>query len=122
LIFSIFGLSSWCWIQAILGFGMKHLNVDTPFLRHANEAVLPFYVMHQTVLLCVGYFVVGRGIPDLLKWAVISAASLAIIVIVYASLVRRSNVLRILFGMKPLPRKNGPLDGAVDLRSGAAAR
>lgn len=117
--FALFGLNAWCWILAIWGFGRKFLNAGTQSLWYANEAVLPFYVMHQTVLLCVGYFVVGWAIPDLLKWAVISAVSLAIIVIVYASLVRRSNVLRILFGMKPLPRKSGPLDGVVDLRSGA---
>lgn len=106
--FSMFGLSVWCWILAILGFGLKHLNLNTPFLGYANQAVLPFYVLHQTVLLSVGYFVVGWPIPDLLKLAVISASSFAIIAVTYELLVRRSNVLRILFGMKPLRRAVQP--------------
>jgi apolipoprotein N-acyltransferase len=56
-VFGIFGLSSWCWILAFFGYGFKHLTRSTPWLAYANAAVLPFYVMHQTVLLTVGYFV-----------------------------------------------------------------
>ncbi len=96
--------SSWCCILAILGFGFKHLNFSTPFVRYANEAVLPFYVLHQTVLLSVGYFVVQWAVPDLLKYVLIAPTSFIIIVGLYEFLVRRNNLLRILFGMKPLPR------------------
>jgi hypothetical protein len=102
MIFSIYGLSSWCWILAIWGFGMQHLNFSTPSLRYANSAVLPFYVMHQTVLLVVGYFVVGWAVPDLLKFGVISLSSFVLILVVYELVVRRSNLPRVLFGMKPL--------------------
>ena len=48
-------LGSWCCVLAFLGFGRKHLNFSTPFLKYANEAVLPFYILHQTVML-------GRGL------------------------------------------------------------
>jgi len=105
LFFAVVGLNAWCWILTIWGFGRKHLNAATPLLLYANEAVLPFYILHQTVLLVVGYFVVQWEIPDPLKWAIISSASLAIILLVYDRLIRRSNVLRILFGMRPLARK-----------------
>ena len=30
---SLYGLWSWCWVLAILGFGMKHLNFNTPVLQ-----------------------------------------------------------------------------------------
>jgi glucan biosynthesis protein C len=97
-------LGSWCSLLAILGFGRKLLDSSTPFLKYANEAVLPFYILHQTVLLCVGYFVVQWTIPDLLKWAVILVVSFPIIMVLYEFLVRRSNPMRFLFGMKPLPK------------------
>jgi glucan biosynthesis protein C len=97
-------LGSWCCVLAILGFGRKHLGFSTPFLKYANEAVLPFYILHQTVLLGVGYFVVQWAIPDLLKWAIILAISFPIIMVLYEFLVRRFNVMRFLFGMKPLPK------------------
>ena len=109
LIFSLLAVCSWCWILAILGFGMKHLTRSTPFLQHANEAVLPFYVMHQTVILVVGYFVVQSGLPDLLKWVVIAASSFAIIVSLYEFVIRRVNVLRVLFGMKPAKPAPAPV-------------
>jgi peptidoglycan/LPS O-acetylase OafA/YrhL len=102
LFFALFSLFSWCFVLAILGFGLQHLTFNTPFLRYANEAVLPFYIMHQTVIICVGYFVVRWAIPDLLKFAIIAAGSFAIITALYELLIRRVNVLRFLFGMKPL--------------------
>ncbi len=102
LFFSLYGLWAWCWVLAIMGFGMKHLNLRTPVLGRANEAVLPFYILHQPVLLCVGYFVVRWAIPDLQKWLIIFSTSFVIIVALYEFLVRRYNVMRFLFGMKPL--------------------
>ncbi len=102
LLLSLFSLWSWCWVLAILGFGMKHLNFSTPVLQHANEAVLPFYILHQPVLLCVGYFIVQWAIPDLAKYLIIAASSFAIIMVLYELVVQRFNVMRVLFGMKPL--------------------
>ena len=97
-------LGSWCCVLAILGFGRRHLDFSTPFLKYANEAVLPFYILHQTVLLCVGYFVVQWAIPDLLKWVIILLVSFTIIMVLYEFLVRRFNVMRFLFGMKLRPK------------------
>ena len=97
-------LGSWFLVLAILGFARRHLNFATARLKYANEAVLPFYILHQTVLLGVGYFVVQRAIPDLLKWAIILIISFPIIMVLYEFLVRRFNVVRFLFGMKPLPK------------------
>jgi peptidoglycan/LPS O-acetylase OafA/YrhL len=96
-------LIPWTFILTFLGFGTKHLNFNTPFLKYANEAVLPFYILHQTVLLSVGYFVVQWAVPDLVKWLSIASISFVIIMGLY-ELVRRNNILRFLFGMKPLRR------------------
>jgi hypothetical protein len=104
LIFSLFGLSAWCWILAMLGFGMRYLNTNAPWLRDANEAVLPFYVLHQSVLIYIGYFVVRWAVPDLAKWLIIVPTSFVIIVALYELLVRRVGALRFLFGMKPAPK------------------
>jgi glucan biosynthesis protein C len=97
-------LASWCCILAIFGFGRRHLNFSTRFLRYANEAVLPFYIFHQTVILSVGYFVVQWAVDDVLKWAIVLVTSFAIIMVLYELLVRRFNVMRFLFGMKSLPK------------------
>lgn len=100
--YALYGIASWCWIQTVLGFGFKYLNVPRPILAYVGEAVLPFYILHQTVLLLVGYFVLQWRIPDLLKWGVIATVSFAGIILLYEFVIRRFNVLRFLFGMKPL--------------------
>jgi hypothetical protein len=103
-ILSLYGLSSWTWVLAVLGFSARHLHVPRRFLFYANEAVLPFYILHQTVLLTLGYGIIRQPIPHLLKWAVIALGSFVVSLGLYEVLVRRINVLRVLFGMRPASR------------------
>jgi len=105
LVAVLHSLASWCWVLGILGLALKYLTVYRPFLGYAGEAVLPFYILHQSVILGLGYFVVQWPIPDLVKYGVILISSLAVTLALYEFLVRRSNLLRVLFGLKPLPRK-----------------
>ncbi len=98
----------WAWVLAILGLGMKYLNFKTPFLAYANDAVLPFYIMHQTFIIPIAFVVVTWNIPDLLKWAIIFVASFSVCVGLYEFVVRRSNVMRILSGMKPIKKAPQP--------------
>ena len=96
----LYCLSAWCCLLAVFGFGFQHFTCNKPFLRYANEAVLPFYILHYTVIVTLGYFVVGWAIPDLLKFFVILTGSFLVTISLYEFLVRRHNVLRFLFGMK----------------------
>jgi glucan biosynthesis protein C len=95
------GLVGWCWIIGLFGTGARLLNFNSRILSHANEAVLPFYVLHHSVILLVGAYVVKWGIGVGTRFFIIAAASMAIIMVVNELLVRRSNILRFLFGMKP---------------------
>ena len=101
---------------------MKHLNFTTPFLSYANEAVLPFYIFHQTVLLSVGYLVFQWALPAGLSWAIIATASFAIIMLLYEYLVRRHNTLRFLFGMKAIAQavRGGDREGGARMSSARA--
>jgi glucan biosynthesis protein C len=85
----ISSLCCWACTLAILGFGMQRLNVHTPVLDYANEAVLPFYVLHQSILL------------DPAQWAIILISTFVLVMVLYEFLIRRINVLRVLFGLKP---------------------
>jgi hypothetical protein len=94
------GLVGWCWIIGLLGTGSRLLKFNNRMLSYANEAVLPFYIFHHSVILLTGVYVVtwGRGVGT--KFLMIAAVSMAIIMSVYELLVRRVSILRILFGMK----------------------
>jgi peptidoglycan/LPS O-acetylase OafA/YrhL len=92
--------SAWSWLFAILGFGMRYLAFDRPLLRSANEGVMPFYILHQTVLLCIGYFVMTWEIHDAAKWAIVFSSSFFVIIALYLVFIRKFELLRFLFGMK----------------------
>ncbi len=92
----------WICILAFFGLGMQYLTMRSTRLDYGNEAVLPFYILHQTVILAVGFLVLQWGIPDVLEWLVVVVISFAAIMIIYELLIRRWNVIRFLFGMKPL--------------------
>ena len=94
------GILAWGWIIGLLGLGYKVLNFNHKFLKYGNEAVLPFYVLHQSVILLVGCYVVKWSSGVQTKFGLIAAISFTIIMAVYELLIRRVNILRFLFGMK----------------------
>jgi glucan biosynthesis protein C len=93
-------LNSWFWIGAILSFGKKYLNVKSKVLKYANEAVLPFYILHQTVIIIIGFYIVKWNTSIMVKFLIISTTSLVITIALYDLLIKRTKVTRFLFGMK----------------------
>jgi glucan biosynthesis protein C len=88
------------WIFALIGFGEKYLNFNTKFLSYANEAVLPFYILHQFVLLLIGYWVVQWQINALVKYIAIASLSFIAIMGFYDIIIKRFRIVRFLFGLK----------------------
>jgi surface polysaccharide O-acyltransferase-like enzyme len=113
---ALFGAAGWCWVLAILGLLDRRPRFRRrmpPFLAYLAVAALPLYVLHQPVVVACAYGTVGRSGPAGVKYAVIVAASLVTVVLLYELGVRRWAVTRWLFGMRPAPRaaarpKDGP--------------
>lgn len=103
------GLAAWCWIIGLLGVGSRLLNFNNKTLAHASEAVLPFYILHHSVILLVGCFIVQLSGCVATRFLVIAAVSFAVIMAIYELLIRRAGLLRLLFGMKP--KKQGATRG-----------
>jgi surface polysaccharide O-acyltransferase-like enzyme len=70
-------------------------------LAYASEAFLPFYILHQTIVFAIGYYVVPLDMPALAKYLVISLSALAATLLVYEVAIRRVPLIRWLFGMRP---------------------
>ena len=92
--------ATWGWIVGLFWLGGRFLNFTNRFLVHVNEMVLPFYILHQTVIVIVAYFVVQTGLAIPLKYGITAVISFAVIVALYELLVSRIGVLRFLFGMR----------------------
>ena len=94
-------IAGWSWVAVMLSLGAKYLNAKNKLVMYANEAVLPFYIFHQTIILCVGWFFISWDMGVLLKYLIIAVISFALIMTLYGMLVRPFNVMRFLFGMRP---------------------
>jgi hypothetical protein len=92
--------NSWCWLLTFMGFASRHLNFNNGFLKYANEAVLPFYILHQTVIVSIGYFIRDWQLAVFPKYLFLATTSFVIIMGLYEFVVKRVNFLRYLFGMK----------------------
>ena len=92
-------IGAWGLLLAIFGLGSRFLNRTNRFLTYSNEAVLPFYILHQTVIISIGYYVVQWSTGIGVKYLVIAVTSFTAIMLIYEFL-RRINILRFLFGMR----------------------
>jgi glucan biosynthesis protein C len=97
----LYGFVPWLILIAILGYGKRYLNFSNGFLRYIAEASYPFYILHQTVIIVIGFYVVQWNTHLLFKYIVIVIASLVATAILYDLMVKRINVMRFFFGMKP---------------------
>jgi len=97
----IWSITSWSAVVFMLSLGAKYLNFNNKVLAYSNEAVLPFYLLHQTVILCVGWFVIPWDMGILPKFLIIAVVSFALIMALYELLIRHFNIIRFFFGMRP---------------------
>lgn len=102
-------LATWCWVLAFIGYGRRYLNFSNRFLQYANEGIYPFYILHQTVIIIVGYYAIEWPFGVWTKFAIVSLLSLVITVGIYELACRRLNVMRVLFGMKPRKSSQYPI-------------
>ena len=101
---SLRAFNSWFWLVAILGFGSKYLNFNNGLLKYSNEAVLPFYILHQTIIVILGFYIASWDVGVIMKYLILSTVSFALIIALYDLLIKRVKILRFLFGMKTKPR------------------
>lgn len=93
-------LTAWFWLITIIGYGQKYLNKNSKALAYANEAIYPFYILHQTAIIIIAYFVIQWSMGIFAKFLIISIFSLISSMIFYEFLIKPFNICRVLFGMK----------------------
>lgn len=100
-----FAVAQWSTIVALLGFGRRHLRAaDGPLLGYLREAVFPFYLLHQTIIVAAAYALRPLALP----LAAEAAALLAITVAgcwVGFELARRTPLLRPALGLRGSPAR-----------------
>lgn len=98
--FNSLGLT-WFSVLMTIGYGYTYLNRNHPWLPHLNAAVYPFYILHQTVIVLIGYYVLTRTALGVYSgFLTVSFASLAVCVAAYVVLIRPFWLMRLFFGVK----------------------
>lgn len=70
-------LNRWVWIAMILGWGHQLLNRPMAWLRYANLAVYPWYILHQTIIVIVGYYFSRWALGPVLEPVLLFAVTIA---------------------------------------------
>lgn len=91
---------TWCALLAFLGFGRRHLSFSNGLLRWARDASYPIYILHQTLIIAIAYYVIQQPWSPWVKYWVVLAGTMAGCVLGYEYAIRRFAVTRLLFGMK----------------------
>jgi len=90
----------WSWILALFGFSARYLNRKSKFLNYANEAVYPFYILHQTIMIVIAYYLIDLDWSLTVKASIMISSTFILSWIFYEFFIRRWKYIRPLFGLK----------------------
>jgi glucans biosynthesis protein C len=100
----------WFWIITIIAFGRYYFSRPHPWLTMIGDGLISFYILHQTVLVAIGYYMCKLPWGINAKFWSINLLTSAFCVSFYFLCIRPFNVMRIAFGMKlkPAPSRVSP--------------
>jgi len=102
-------LLAWFMGMTALGFCGRYMNFDSPFRKKANEAIYPFYLLHQPIILLIGFYMKDMDMQIGIKALLLCGTSFFMTVLIYLTLVRPFNFMRVVFGLKSLRRADAKL-------------
>jgi hypothetical protein len=112
--------TAWTCSVAVLVWTAILANRDHPVRKQLNQAIYPFYLVHQPIIIATGYFIIQWPLVDGIKALLILLCSFVSSVTVYWFLIRPFNLMRVLFGMKKRKKtsqKTYPLKPAIAIIS-----
>ncbi len=90
----------WAWILVFFGYAAKYLNKPSKTLSYANESVYPFYILHQTIMLIIGYYLMDLEWGFVPKFTIMILGTFLGSWVIYEFGIRRWKLIRPLFGLK----------------------
>ncbi|UCG22887.1 MAG: acyltransferase family protein [Chloroflexota bacterium] len=74
-IWALVSINAWLWTVAVLAIGRRYLNFDHRWQRAGRQVIVPFFALHQPVIVVIAFYVVqmNAGIPLKLPLVVVSA-------------------------------------------------
>ncbi len=111
---SVRELDAWCAIIACIGFAHRYLkNADGPARRMLTQAIFPFYLIHQTVIVVAGHYLDALALPFWIEAPLLVGAT-ALGCWLFYDLGRRVPFLRVWIG---LPSKTAPKPATLSIQA-----
>ena len=92
-------IMSWSIILAIFAYAARYLNKGSRVLEYRNEAVYPFYIIHYTIIVLLGFWLMNDPMPVFLKFIIMFVGTFGGSWLFF-EIVKRVRFLRPLFGLK----------------------
>jgi len=90
----------WSWILVLFAYAAKYLNRPSKTLAYSNQAVYPFYILHQTVTITIAYYLMDLDWGFLPKASILVVGTFGISWLIYDMIILRIPWLHPLFGLK----------------------
>ncbi len=91
----------WFWVITFLWLGTRFLGFNNRILRYVTDATYPFYILHMTVIVLIGFPVMKWRMGLASRYIFVVLASIVVTILTYEFFIRRWSLARFLFGMKP---------------------
>jgi len=86
-------------ILTVFALAYKFLNVESTKLKYFNDAVYPFYILHQTFIVVIGYNLSSLSLGSVLEPILLIICTVAACFIGF-EIIKRTELLRPCFGLK----------------------
>ena len=107
---SLWSFNKLFWILMIIGYAGHYLNKASLVLSYINEAILPWYILHQSIIIIVAMSLAEFSLGGFWEPVLIILFTIGICGVSY-ELIKRIKLTRFIFGMK-LNRKPMSLGSA----------
>ena len=93
-------INVWSWILVLFAYAAQYLNKPSKYLQYANRAVYPFYILHQTITVILGYYLMDQDWSFIVKGSIMVVGTFLISWFIYDLIILRIPMLHPLFGLK----------------------
>jgi len=95
----IYSLARVVGVLMVLALAYKYLNKKSTLLSYCSDAVYPFYILHQTIIIVLAYNLAPMALGPIMEPVAVILLTLTLC-FVFFEIIRRVDLLKPLFGVK----------------------
>jgi glucans biosynthesis protein C len=92
-------IAAWFVLLTLIGYANKYLKMPSNTLKYLNQAAYPVYLLHQSLMMIIAYYIVLTNLSPMLKFLTIMMASLVASLAGFEML-KRFKITRFILGIK----------------------